>query len=471
MLGTLGALGVGGLAGCTSGGQGTDTTESTPTEGTDGGGGGGGNGGTKTTSQSDMSASGTVKVGIMQPMSGDLQYYGMQSIWGFLSGLAYRTDTDPLTNVKTGTRTVEDGDVTWELHFKDTGFSADQAQTIATDLVQNEEVDLLFGCSSSSSAIRVIETVVKTPAVDIPFIAGPAASADITSNENTCSNQVFRANENTAMDARSGGTYVANETDIEKVFLMGADYSFGKAVVGNYRTVLEENGITITGEKFVPQGYSEFDGLFQTAVDSGADAVVGGFTVATLPNFMTTAANYDVRVFGGFATEITNSVVGSVLQNILGTPLSAQMIRDAEVGPFTTRYHWNQYDNDINSAFVDMYTNAYGKVPDLFTSGTFTAASSVHQAVQASGSTEGVDIAEALRGMTVADTPKGPDGYTYQEYNGQARSEMTVAYPVPTSDEWKSNWGAAIMPGDPVARVGADKVTIPKDSDQMGCSL
>ncbi|WP_435334171.1 ABC transporter substrate-binding protein [Haloarchaeobius sp. TZWWS8] len=460
MLGTLGTVGVGGLAGCTSGGN--------PDESGNGPNGGGTS---KTTNQADVSASGTVKVGIMQPMSGDLQYYGMQSIWGFLSGLAYRTDTDPLTGIKTGTKTVEDGDVTWELHFKDTKFSADTAQTVATDLVQNEGVDLLFGCSSSSAATRVIETVVKTPAVDIPFIAGPAASADITSSEKTCSKQVFRANENTAMDARSGGTYVAKETDVEKVFLMGADYSFGKAVVNNYKNVLEQNGITITGTKFVPQGYSEFDGLFQTAVDSGADAVVGGFTVATLPNFMTTAANYDVRIFGGFATEITNSVVGSVLQNVLGKPLKEQMIKDAEVGPFTTRYHWNQYDNEINTAFVDMYTSAYGKVPDLFTAGTFTAASSVHQAVDASGSTEGADIASAMRGMTVADTPKGKDGYVYQEYNNQARSEMTVAYPVPTSDEWSDNWGAAIMPGEPVARVSADEVTIPKDSDQMGCSL
>jgi branched-chain amino acid transport system substrate-binding protein len=186
---------------------------------------------------------------------------------------------------------------------------------------------------------------------------------------------------------------------------------------------------------------------------------------------MTTAANYDVRVFGGFATEITNAVVGQVLQNILGKPLSAEMIQDAAVGPFTTRYHWNQYDNEINRSFVDMYTNAYGKVPDLFTAGTFTAASSVHQAVQSAGSTDGADIAAAMKGMTVTDTPKGTDAYVYQEYNNQARSEMTVAYPVPTSDQWAQSWGAAIMPGDPVARVPADQTTIPQDSDQMGCSL
>ncbi len=54
---------------------------------------------------------------------------------------------------------------------------------------------------------------------------GPAASADITSNSETCSDLVYRASENTAMDARSGGKYVARETDVSSVYLFGADYS------------------------------------------------------------------------------------------------------------------------------------------------------------------------------------------------------------------------------------------------------
>jgi len=463
MLGAIAAAGIGGAAGCTTG-NGTETaTDGGDTE-TDGGGTTG-----QTTTQADVSASGSVKIGVMQPMSGDLKYYGMQSIWGFLSGLAYKTDTDPKTGISEGTTTVDDGEVTWELVFRDTEFSADKAQTVATNLAQDESVDALFGCTSSAAAGRVIDTVVNTSGVDVPFMAGPAASASITSSSKTCSEQVFRANENTAMDARSGGRYVAEETDVEKVFLMGADYSFGRAVVQNYKEVLENNGVEIVGERLVPQGYDEFDGLFQQAVDAGAQGVVGGFTVATLPNFMTAAANYDVRVFGGFATEITNSVVGGVLENLIDGELTEQKVRDAEIGPFTTRYHWNQYDNDINSAFVDMYTDAYGKVPDLFTSGTFTAASSFHQAVQASGSTEGVDLVEAMRGMTVTDTPKGEDAYVYQEYNNQARSEMTVAYPVPTQSEWSDLWDAAIQPGEPEARVSKDQTTIPRDG--MDCSL
>jgi branched-chain amino acid transport system substrate-binding protein len=463
MLGAIAAAGIGGAAGCTTG-DGTETATEADTET-----GGGGGTTADTTTQADVSASGTVKIGVMQPMSGDLQYYGMQAIWGFLSGMAYKTDSDPLTGVSEGTETIEDGDVTWELVFRDTEFSADKAQTIATNLAQDEEVDALFGGTSSAAAGRIIDTVINTQEVDIPYMAGPAASASITSSSKTCSPQVFRANENTAMDARSGGKYVAEETDVERVFLMGADYSFGRAVVQNYKEVLETNGVEIVGERFVPQGYDEFDGLFQQAVDADAQGVVGGFTVATLPNFLTAAANYDVRVFGGFATEITNSVLGGLLQNLLGDDFSAQGMRDAEIGPFTTRYHWNQYDNDINSAFVDMYTNAYGKVPDLFTSGTFTAASTFYQAVQASGSTEGVDLVDAMTGMTVTDTPKGEDGYVFQEYNNQARSEMTVAYPEPTTDEWSDLWGASIQPSDPVSRVSKDLTTIPRGG--MDCSL
>ncbi len=301
-------------------------------------------------------------------------------------------------------------------------------------------------------------------------MAGPAAAADVTSDSELCSELVFRASENTAMDALSGGRYVAQETDVERVFIMAADYSFGRAVARNYANVLENEGVEVVDQRFVPRGHDEFAGLYQNAVDAGADAVVGGFTVVTLPNFLDEglSGDYGLRMFGGFATQISTNAIGGVAQRVLGEPLTEEKIRDAQLGPFTTRYHWNQYDNPINDAFVDSYTSAYGVVPDLFTAGTFTAASSIVQAVEESGSTNGADIAEAMRGMTVTDTPKGEGGYTYQEYNNQARSEMTVAYPVPNTED---NWDAPIMPGEPLARIPASETTLKPDDPDMGCSL
>lgn len=440
----LGTTGIAGLAGCTGGDS---------QAGSDNGG----------------SSSRTVSIGVMQPISGDLKYYGEQALWGFYSGLAYKGDTDPVQETNEGTRTVTVGDTTYELHVRDTQFDTDTAQTLATNLIR-EDVDLLFGCASSGAATRVIKTVSKQS--EVPTLIGPAASASITADAETCAANVFRASETTAMDARSGGTYVARETDVDSVYLFGADYSFGKAVVNNYRAVLEAEGIEILGEKFVPQGYSEWEGLLGNAEDAGADGIVGGFTVSTLPQLFTAFLNgdYSYRVFGGFATRITNAAMGQTLKKEL-TSLTENAVKETKLGPFTTRYHWNQYDNEINSEFVDTYTEAYGVVPDLFSAGTFTAASAIVQAVEQSGSTDGADIAEALRGMTVADTPKGPDGYTFQEYNNQARSEMTVADPVPTGDEWADSWDATVRPSEPVARIDADAVTIPNAADTMDCGL
>ncbi|MFB6118171.1 ABC transporter substrate-binding protein [Halosegnis sp.] len=458
MLASVGAAGIAGLAGC-SGGSGGDSGETegdaqTATEGT-------------STSMS-AEASGTVTVGVLQPVSGDLKYYGQQSLWGFYQGLNYKSDETFTPPAETGQHTATVGDVDYELLVRDTQLSADNAQTLATDLVSSENVDVLAGCTSSASATRVINTVAKQSGV--PTLIGPAASADITSNSDTCATNVFRASENTAMDARSGGRYVANNSDVSKVYLFGADYSFGRAVVNNYRTVLEANGVEIVGEKFVPRGYSEWEGLLDNAESAGAEGIVAGFTVATLPSLFTTFLNgdYSYRVFGGFATQITTGIVGQTLQKVLGEDLTREKLANARLGPFTSRYHWNQYDNEINDAFVQSYTDAYGIVPDLFSSGTFTASSALVQAVEASGSTAGADISAELRGMVVADTPKGADGYAFQEYNNQARSQMTIAEMVPNDEE---NWNAAIKPSEPVATVAAEQTTIPADSSEMGCNL
>ncbi|MFB6270274.1 MAG: ABC transporter substrate-binding protein [Halobacterium sp.] len=439
VLKTVGAAGVAGLAGC-AGLGGSDNPD-------------------------------TMKIGVMQPLSGNIAYYGQQSLWGFLSGLAYKGDTDPIAEPSTGTHEMEVGDTTYELVIRDSKFKADVAQSIATDLVTEEEVDVLFGCASSGAARRVINTVLGE--TDVPYMAGPAASAGITSNTETCSDQVFRASENTAMDARSGGKYVAEQSDVSSVYLFGADYSFGRAVVNNYERVLKDAGVEIVGKRFVARGHSEWQGLLDQAEQAGAGGVVGGFTVATLPAMFSQflQGDYSYRLFGGFATEISNAALGQTLVKELGEPLTEEKLQGVKAGPFTTRYHWNQYDNDINSDFVEMYSSAYGKVPDLFSGGTFTAASAIVQAVQANSSTDAGDIIDALTGMTVADTPKGEGAYTFQSYNNQAQSEMTVANVTPTTDEWSDTWAAPIMPSDPVARVPGEQATIPEDGDQMDCEL
>ena len=414
-------------------------------------------------------AEGTFSIGIMQPMSGDLEYYGQQGWNGFLAGLAYKADEDPLLVESPGVEEIEVGDVTYELHFEDTEFIPDQAQTVAEDLVEDVGVDMLYGCSSSDSARLVIDTVSK-PA-NVPTVLGPAADADITYDEANCGDIIFRAHETAAMDANSGGRYVARETDVESVYVVAADNAFGRSVADNYMRVFEEEGLSVVGERYVEPGYAEFDGIFDDMEAAGADAALGGFTFLTLPAFLETGLPRDIRMIGGFATLITNGPVGEVVQSVLGEDFTAEDVEEAGLGPFTTRYHWNQYDNEINDEFVDTYVDTFGVVPDLFTSGSFAAASSIVQGVEESASVDPHDVAEAMRGMTIEETPKGEDAYTYQEFNNQAASPMTVADLVPTEDEWADAWAALIQPGDPIETVDAEASSTPQDDPTVTCDL
>ncbi|MGQ3330588.1 ABC transporter substrate-binding protein [Halorubrum sp. FL23] len=456
----VGGVGLAGLAGCTgNGGDGSDDggggDGSDGSDGNDGGGGGG-------------VSEETVRIGAVQPTSGDLKYYGQISLMGFYSGLAYKHGVDPVEELTPGTYTLDPDDgPTYEIIVEDTGFSPDTAQSVATDLVVDEDVDVLFGGTSSDSARRLIDTVVDE--TDVPYLIGPAADAGITVSDEFCHPLAFRASEHTAMDARAGGTYVAENFDIDTVAVFASDNAFGQSVAENYTAVLESQGVGVLEPRFVEVGYSEFDGLFEEAVSDGASGVVGGFTASTLPQFLTSGISFDVQVFGGFAALLTTQLIGGTIESALGEDFTEQDIKDAGLGPFTSRYHWNQYENPINEEFRQMHVDAYDIVPDLFSSGTFTAASALSQAVTESGSTDSADIAEALRGMTVADTPKGADGYTFQGHNNQAASQMTVAWPVPTSDEYADTWDAPIMPGEPLERLDPESVMVPEED--AGCSL
>jgi branched-chain amino acid transport system substrate-binding protein len=170
------------------------------------------------------------------------------------------------------------------------------------------------------------------------------------------------------------------------------------------------------------------------------------------------------------------NLIGNTLESQFGE-ITEENIQEANIGGLASRYHWNQYDNPINDEFVPAYVNAYGSMPDFFTSGSFAAASAIAQAVEETGSEEGSDVAEAMYGMTVEQTPKGENGYVFQEHNNQAKSGMTVAEIVPNEPgRWEGEfgpeqWNAPIMPSEPVARISADEAALPVDDPEMECDL
>jgi len=434
VISTLGAAGAIGLAGCGDGGSsgGNNVNE--------------------------------VTIGMIQPLSGSLRPYGQIAMRGFYTYFGYRGADIP-DEISEGTEEFDVDDTTYTIEVRDSGGDQTEAQNAASELAG--DVTALAGGTSSASAIAIANNVAN--AQGIPYMAGPAASVEITGSSDNCSEAVFRGSETVAMDAQSGGKYVAEETDIDSVYIYYADYSFGESVQENYQRVLEDNGVTVAGTQALPQGYDDdWPGQFDSAVNANVDAVIGGFTVVTLPAMLGTflAGDYDFRFVGGWGTRLSGQALGATLAGVLGEDFTAEDIRNAGLGPLTTRYHWNQHDNDIASEANDIHVENYGTNTDLFTAGTFTNASAIVQGVEQAGSADPGDIVDELTGMSVDETLKGEGGYEFQEYNNQARSAMTVADPIPTEDD---NWDAPIQPSEPLQTYSMDVTTLPQD--ESDCSL
>lgn len=448
-----------------------------------------------------------LRVGILGDLSETNPDFGYLTITGFLGGLAYKDSPDsvPATNPalditegvglaeldeQTLDYTVDDTE--FEIHIRNTQDSARPAGRKAHELAEDENVDVLVGTTNSDSMLRVINNVVRVN--DIPLFVGTAATTEATADADKCHDLLFRTTETSGMTARAGAAFIADNPDINRVALAGEDYSFGRSIISLYRRALEEQGVEVVtpeGEELYPSGYADWQDEIQAMVDADADAVVYGFTTQTGTQFFqdfTTDAEGNTRILGMnmIGDMPTREAMLSIGENLLarvdelgeqfaGIDLGAAL-RLVNFGPLTTRYYWNQYDNEINTAFVDAQREAYSVNPDLFSSSNFATASAIVQAMDQAGEVSTDAIIEEVPGMTVQDTPKGEGEYDFMEENNQAFSPITLAEleesdrpdeAEPGSDD--AYWPPVLKPTEPLFRVDKDEVRI--DPANMTCDL
>jgi branched-chain amino acid transport system substrate-binding protein len=480
VLQATGATGAVALAGCIGGGGGDDQGDTT-----------------------DGDDSSTIRIGVVQNLDVTTNTgWGSQTIAGLLSGFAYKNEQDTPVSIPSDDEVLSiDGEtieytidsaegvdtIDLELLIRHTGGDADEAANLSAELIEEKGVDILYG-ASTSAALRQINNLVLS-SYDVPFFVGQGSTANITRDAESCREHVFRAPPNGAMLARAGALYISEATDIERVTILSANTSFGRDVRRNYRRILEpDSDVTIAMDEQVERGFAEgWDEILLQANDV-SEAILYGFTGDTgeffadgLSNvFANNLGEFTIKAYGQTPSRLTLQDIG---QSLLQTPLAdgpediTQDLLDAlPFGEAFSRYHWNQYDNEINKWLVDAHTDVYNIVPDLFTGSSFTTASAIVQAFQQAGEQSSEAVVNQVNGMAVSDTPKGSGEYVFQEFNNQAISPITVAGYAPTEDRWADQWPAIIQPGDPETIggqnfVSKERAALPQDDDSVTCDL
>ena len=324
-----------------------------------------------------------IKVGLITDLTGGLAIYGEMIQRSFMLGMEYVTG-DPGQD---GVYQYDNCPV--EVIVRDDQSNPETTATVARELIEVEQVDLLVGTVSSGATATLQEIAREN---DIVLIVGPAAANDITGvnfNENT-----FRVSRNNYQDAVNQCEFMTE--DYSTFVQIAPDYAFGWGGAQGFRDACTFfGGEFVADDIFAPADTTDFTPYMEQILDSGAEAWVVTWAGGGFIPMMDSAAEMGVTDEMALGTAfINNALIPVFFGNAVGT--TAGIL-----------YHYSAPDNPINDWLIEQTVDRYGLPPDLFDADGMNAAIALLSALQASGGdTSSAALIGALEGLEF-DGPKG----------------------------------------------------------------
>ncbi len=331
----------------------------------------------------ELSCDEPIKVGLITDLTGSLAIYGELIERSFMLGMEYATGSAG----EDGVYQLDGCEI--QVLVRDDQSNPETTATVARELIEVEQVDLLVGTVSSGATATLQEIAREN---DIVLIVAPAAANAITGanfDEHT-----FRVSRNNYQDAVNQCEYMTEEYDT--FVQIAPDYSFGWGGAQGFRDACTYfGGEFVADDIFAPADTTDFTPYMEQILDSGAEAWIVTWAGGGFIPMMEAAADLGVLDEMALGTAfINNDLIPVFFGNAVGT--TAGIL-----------YHYTAPDNPINDWLVEQIQTRYGVPPDLFDADGMNAALAVVEALKASGgNTETDALIDALEGMEF-DGPKG----------------------------------------------------------------
>lgn len=316
----------------------------------------------------------TVKVGIVTSKTGALQAYGEQMLRGFQMGLDYAKEKNLLPNT----------DI--QVITEDSETKPEVAKQKAIKLFEEDKVDIIVGCASSSDALAIVPLAEEYKKV---MVVEPAVADAITgANWNR---YIFRTGRNSSQDAAAAAASIGKKG--AKLGIFAPDSAFGHGGADAFKAAAAKLGAEIVFEAYPAADATDFTAQIQQMIAAKPEAVYVVWAGANSPwqQFM------DMKV----------QEKGIILST--GAPdIAALKTMWANVGMQGFCVYFNKLPkNEVNDWMVKTAKEKFNTVPDLFDAGGFAAAMSIVAALQKTqGSADAEKLIPAMEGMSF-DTPKG----------------------------------------------------------------
>ncbi|HEY3679719.1 MAG TPA: ABC transporter substrate-binding protein [Bradyrhizobium sp.] len=333
----------------------------------------------------------TVKIGVIQPLTGSVAYNGTTDVNGIKLALGEINAKGGVLGKKVEI-VVEDG-------------QCKPADTVnaAEKLIQRDKVVALIGafCSSATAAIMPVAQSNK-----VPLVTGVSSAANLTEKGNPW---FFRATETDALLAKSFAKILVNQLKLKKVAYVGVNDDFGRGSVEEFEKQMSALGAATVMKEYFEHGTSDFYTLLTKLKASGADGVFVSAETQDGSTFVKQKAELGLptKVFG----------VGS-----WATADFMQLAGQAANGIYAAVPYASTMKTPKNEAFVKAYQDQYKVAPGKYSAAGYNALNIVVDAIARAQSTDPGKVREAL----LKTDYEGPNGHFRFDEKGQATGFTVV---------------------------------------------
>jgi len=331
--------------------------------------------------QSTSSVARSIKVGLITDQTGPLSFMGMAN-----ANVAKMVVND--INSKGGLLGQQ-----IDLCLEDSATTDSVADAKATKLVQQDQVDVIFGGIYSST-----RQAIKGPAV----VKGETLYIYPEQYEGQeCDPLIFCTGPVPAQQVEPLIPWLMQQTGAKTFYLPSADYIWPHTLNQKVRQVATANGGTVVGEEYFPLDHTDYARTVEKITASGAEVVFNTIVPPGLTPFLEQLYNSDFTKRGGrlvctyFDENFLNLVPAAHVEGLYSC----------------LDYYW-----DVSDPFSQELINQYDKLYPgnaKFTAGS--ACSGLYRglklweaAVKEAGSLKQEDVIKALDHAKIAEGPGGP---------------------------------------------------------------
>jgi branched-chain amino acid transport system substrate-binding protein len=276
-----------------------------------------------------------------------------------------------------------------ELMIGDTGGNPAGTKTKAQELIERDNVDMIFGPLAAFELLAISDYVAahKTPILSL------AAAEDMSQRK---PNPYFvRASGTSAQAMQPLADYAAKELKYKSVITISEDFAFGYEQMGGFQRVFEDAGGHVVNKLWPPIVTPDYTPYL--AQISGVEAVVQGFAGSNPLKFMKQYkdASLTLPVLAG---------------STAGDDALMKSFGDEVVGMISASAYSADLDSPINKRFVAGMVRDTGNIPGLYAAGMYINGLVAEAALQAlNGNVDDKEaLIKALRAVSLPDSPRGP---------------------------------------------------------------